>query len=101
MDLQQDLTKKCWIKNKQSPAGIQREKRRGFAQRTLHVNYSHVESQRQTRLQGATCHLFLEKKKNYFAKQLREFSTAFFWKNVDASSRFLVSQRIPTVECLC
>lgn len=98
MDLQQDLTKKWWIKNKQSPAGTQEEEWRGFAQRTLRVNYSHVESQRQTRLQGATCHLFLEK--NYFAKQLTESSTAFSGRNW-CKQQVSGQPENPTTECLC
>lgn len=58
----------------------------------LHVNYCHVESQRQTRLQGAACHLFLEK--NHFAKKLREFSTAFSGRN-GCKQQVSVSQRVP------
>lgn len=93
VDLQQDLTKKWWIKNKQSPAGIQEEEWRGFAQRTLRVNYSHVESQRQTRPQGATSHLFLEKK--LLCQAAHRVFYSLFLEEIDASSRFLVSQRIP------
>lgn len=96
MDLQQDLSKKWWIKNKQSPAGIQEEEWRGFAQRTLCVNYCHVESQ--TRLQGAACHLSLEK--NYFAKKLREFSTAFSGRN-GCKQQVSGQPEDPTAECLC
>lgn len=93
MELQQDLPEKWWIKNKQSPAGTQEEEWRGFTQRTLRVNYSHVESQTHTRPQGAACHLFLEEK-TILPRSSQSFLQLFL-EEIDASSRVLVSQRIP------
>lgn len=75
MDLQQDLSKKWWIKNKQSPAGIQEEEWRGFAQRTLCLNYGVTETDKTSR-----CCLTLVPRGKLLCQEAQRVFYSFFWK---------------------
>lgn len=99
MDLQQDLSKKCWIKNKQSPAGIQREEKERICTENFVCKLfprGATETEKTSR-----CYLsFVPRERKLLCQAAQRVFYSLFLEEIDASSRFLVSQRIPTM-CLC